>query len=173
MPLASLSSRGWLICCSFCLFQLANMWLLDCFLFHWLSPWKGRGICHFKEVSSISCSCSHFKWLMSWLCFLWWKSAGNFMHANDFLLTFGKLKSFLQFLNACFIYISTICCLKLNWGGRYVNMDEEWCFYWSMKKRVENYPSGGIKLNKCLVSVRSHCIEESHTCVCLQLSFYI
>jgi len=89
--------RGsWLICCTLYSFQLANMRLLDCFLFLWLSPWKGWGICHFEEVSSISCSCSKFKWLVNCTCFLRWKSTGNFIHANDFLLTFEKLKSFIS-----------------------------------------------------------------------------
>jgi hypothetical protein len=29
-------------------------------------------------------------------CFLRWKSTGNFIHTNDFLLTFEKLKSFIS-----------------------------------------------------------------------------
>lgn len=41
-------------------FQMANMRLFDFLLFHWLSPWKGWGICCPKEVSFMS----SFAWIL-------------------------------------------------------------------------------------------------------------
>lgn len=86
-----------------CFFQLANLWLLDCILFHWLSSWKGWGICYIKEVSST--------------CALWL----NLLVFYDFGSSFWFSFPFIFFINfsclkvASFVYFFFVCEMHLFW----------------------------------------------------------